>query len=473
MHTCLYTSKSGNTRKYNIIGQVKKLGVEYVTLEPLDQSFHAFKVPLSSCKELSGEEKKENVCLETLRTTLRLEYTTKANVVLYDHQRDGIQHILQHNRCYLGDEMGLGKTMQAIVACDELLKTHSHVVVVCPASLQKNWSLEVEKCSLKPDSYYIYSYGKIPDDIDSKAILVCDEAHYIKNQTSQRSKKIIELANKVNRVIFLSGTALTKSAIDAYVPLSILEQNVITRKGYYDFAFEFCETVKTPFQLKISGVQNEHRLKQRLSKFYLGRKKDKVLNLPAKIKTRVPLGVNKKLAQESLNLYEAQERREKIEGCFATVRREIGLSKVKGVLNYIEEQFAESDESIIVFAYHKDVLKEISEHLNKTAVTECITGETSLQDRARIVQEFQNKSIKYLVCNIVAAGVGLTLTASSTVIFAEIDVTPANNLQAEDRIHRIGQTGTCNIIYLCAENSFDERLFEIVSKKQEAIEKII
>jgi SWI/SNF-related matrix-associated actin-dependent regulator 1 of chromatin subfamily A len=465
-----YTSKAGRTACYTVYEQAKKAGVLYSHLVSDDGTLN-FWVPCSALKTKEGSP--FTAFLNTPLAQPKIPYKTKGNIKLYDHQDAGIQHLLRNPTAYLGDEMGLGKTIQAIVAADNI--DCDYVLVVCPASLVKNWEREISQFSLTPSKFYVYSYGKIPESISKQALLICDEAHFIKNWTAQRTRKVAKLALTASKVWLMSGTMLTRSAIDAYVPLSLLAKQSPTKNGYFGFAYQYCEIKKDKFGMKIGGTKNEHLLKTELSRFYLGRKKNEVLDLPEKIRSTMSIKIDMKIAKESAHLYELFEEGKLSvtsgDGAhFATVRKNVGIGKVKKGLEYIEDQFGESEESVVIFAYHKDVVALIQSALPDSRT---ITGDTSLAEKQKNVEDFQAGKYRYLIGNILACGTGFTLTRASHAVFFEVDVTPSNNLQAEDRIHRIGQTGTCNIHYLCAEKSLDERVFEILKTKEVDIKKVI
>lgn len=419
----------------------------------------------------------------------KLELKLKDGITLYPHQPQAVLHLMNTERAYLGDEMGLGKTISAIVAADQV--EASRVCVICPASLQRNWYKEIYKISLNPNRWSVHSYGKIPDELTEDSILILDEAHYIKNITSQRTQKIARLVTSpeqrnelgrkaenpnykpVKRFWLLSGTPLTKSAQDAYVPLALCGKETLSRNGFWRFQWQFCNSYKDKFGTKFSGVKNEQYLKRVMNRYYFGRRKTEVLDLPEKIKTVHSVAIDKKLAQESAVLFEKLEAGTITfdeRGNFAKARQAIGLSKVKHGLEFLKEQFQDEDDSLVLFAYHKSVIALLEENL-PGAVT--LTGDTPIDKRQTIVDDFQAGKFRILILNIIAGGVGITLTKAQNAIFFEVDVTPANNLQAEDRIHRIGQTGTCNIYYLCAENSVDERVFKLLEYKTKQINKVM
>jgi len=192
--------------------------------------------------------------------------------------------------------------------------------------------------------------------------------------------------------------------------------------------------------------------------------------LPEKIRSYIPISVSKSLARATAKAYETEDKTQAERTAFAHLRHDLGVAKVKDSLTYITEKFEDTDEQAVIFAYHTDVIHALQEGLTDHAV---ITGATSQADRQKAIESFQSGTIKYLIGNVLAAGTGITLTKARHAVFVEIDVTPANNWQAEDRIHRIGQNSTCYYHYLCAEKSMDDQLFKIVNKKEEAIIKVM
>ncbi len=136
------------------------------------------------------------------------------------------------------------------------------------------------------------------------------------------------------------------------------------------------------------------------------------------------------------------------------------------------ENVLENEDKVIVFAHHLEVLHEIYEHFKDKAVI--LTGESSLKERDEAIQKFQNDpNIRVFVGSIRAAGTGITLTASSTVVFAELDWTPAVMTQAEDRAHRIGQTSEVSIYHIVIDNSIDAYIAEKLIEKQEYMDALL
>lgn len=143
-----------------------------------------------------------------------------------------------------------------------------------------------------------------------------------------------------------------------------------------------------------------------------------------------------------------------------------GLAKIEPTKTYLTSLF-ENDVKVLIFAHHRAVIEDLSTHLERIKCEFIkIDGSTSNDSRKKLVKNFQeNHMIRAALLSITAAGVGITLTAASTVVFAELHWTPANLIQAEDRAHRIGQKASVNIHYLIGENTLDNLLLRQLEKK--------
>ncbi|EGR34130.1 hypothetical protein IMG5_023540 [Ichthyophthirius multifiliis] len=167
-----------------------------------------------------------------------------------------------------------------------------------------------------------------------------------------------------------------------------------------------------------------------------------------------------------------------------------GLAKIEQVKEYIKN-LLENNTKIIVFAYHKQVLNILQQFLNQILCVSLIRidGDVSSEKRFERVKEFQNNlNIKVALLSLAAASTGLTLTASSNVVFAEVyflklytlykflsqlDWTPAIMCQAEDRAHRIGQKNNVLCHYILGQNTLDEILYQKLEKKTFTISQIL
>jgi SWI/SNF-related matrix-associated actin-dependent regulator 1 of chromatin subfamily A len=152
-------------------------------------------------------------------------------------------------------------------------------------------------------------------------------------------------------------------------------------------------------------------------------------------------------------------------------RHKTALAKLPLCLRYIDDLLANGLDNVVIFAHHKDVLEKIYAHYKEDAVL--LYGGTPMEERGKIVLEYQNGPKRVFVGGLKAAGTGITLTKASTVIFIEIDWVPATLSQAEDRLCRIGQQRMVHVIHLVLNNTLDVNMSQKVIAKQDVIDKAL
>jgi SWI/SNF-related matrix-associated actin-dependent regulator of chromatin subfamily A-like protein 1 len=139
--------------------------------------------------------------------------------------------------------------------------------------------------------------------------------------------------------------------------------------------------------------------------------------------------------------------------------------KLDAVIDWITS-FLETDEKLVVFAQHVDVVQTLAGHFHAPS----ITGDTPLAERQAAIDRFQtDPDCRLIVLNLRAGGVGLTLTAASHVAFVELDWTPAMHDQAEDRVHRLGQRNAVNVWYLLAVETIDLEIYDLIERKRAVV----
>ena len=232
---------------------------------------------------------------------------------LFPHQIDGVAFLLGRRRAILADDMGLGKTRQTIVSLRHLTPG-GHRLVVCPASVKRNWAREI--AIVAPDStvlviegtapaaptaeWVVINYDILGRHIDQFlrvpwAALVFDEAHYLKNHTSARSKLARQLtvaaaaANRTLAVQLLTGTPLTSRPRDLFVLLQLADHPL--GRSFLAFARRYCAAEKGEYGWKTGGASNIEELTVQLHGVMLRRSKDDVLSLPPKLRTWLPVDV--------------------------------------------------------------------------------------------------------------------------------------------------------------------------------------
>ncbi len=263
------------------------------------------------------------------------------------------------------------------------------------------------------------------------------------------------------------------------------------------FGYKYCQLTETRFGWDFSGASNMEELNQRVvGPFMLRQRKKDVLKdlppisyhtlpvlkeLPEKLEEMVILNTDMpakvaKLETELLRIHSPEDLMKQsiaakisVEGealHLATYRRELGLAKVKESVKFLRGLLEDSEESILVFAIHKAVIAALAEAL-KDYHPFVVTGETPMNLRHECVKQFQeDETRRVFIGNIQACGTGFTLTKATRVVFTEFAWTPADNTQAADRAHRIGQTEPVLVQYLVFKNSVDRAVLETIFNKQ-------
>ncbi len=422
-------------------------------------------------------------------------------IKLFNHQKEALTWLkARKNGGLLAHDMGLGKTLTAILAAENYTEQEIHVIV--PASLKLNWEREIWKFASKPSRFKVFKYTEFSLKRKIDAItkpecgcVILDESHFVKTHTSARTKEITARVlsakeKKTLPVILLTGTPITKEVTDLFSQLLLIDAVPLRKSdgkpwNFFGFRNAFQNSKPTYGGHKeYYGVKNEGYLNSVLETCMLMRKKEQVLDLPEKVRnervleTKLSKDLVSKL-DEVMNFISFDEETGSVKIDkdaeqrlhVATLRKFVGISKVETTLSYLKD-IAEngSNEPIIIFAHHKEVIANLSQGLKDCPT---ITGETPLHQRQSIVDAFQSGHLKYIVCNIQSAGVGLTLTRSKHIVFAELDWSPSNLRQAEDRIHRIGQKNNVVIDYILINHDFELKMLKNIKNKLDIISKTV
>lgn len=388
---------------------------------------------------------------------------------LYNFQKDAVDAFIKNkNLKFLCFEMGLGKTATALHIAREL--GYLNTLIVCPASLQLTWVAEIEKWGFDSDLFDIISYGKLGGIIKVYDFIIFDESHYLKNNKSKRTQNAKRIVDCSKRVLLLTGTPVPNRPIELFPQLQIAGAP-LAEMGYFDFASKYCAAHKTRFGWDYSGASNLKNLADNL-KFimYSATKKQVLKELPEK--TIQHIYIKTKMSDLNKQVGEITEKTlTDTSPHIATARKEAGIRKVAAAVKYITD-ILEEDRKVVVFAHHIQVIEALKEGLDKFNPVS-VYGRTTIANRQLAVASFQNlPETRVFIGQIQTAGVGFTLTSAAVAVFVEADWVPGNNKQAEDRIHRIGQTENVLVQYLTVKNSFDEKILKILDKKSKVISEI-
>ncbi|MDB5100079.1 MAG: SWI/SNF-related matrix-associated actin-dependent regulator 1 of chromatin subfamily [Cyanobacteria bacterium RYN_339] len=419
---------------------------------------------------------------------------------LFRHQEEGAAFLLGAGRgVILADEMGLGKTRQAIVAADAL---GGRVLVVCPAGLKLNWARELRMALGAPDLHVVDAKGLgaarwtiMSYDLvkrHHKALLarhwgvaILDEAHYIKNRTSQRTRLLVGGDGKrglpagrvrgvlaqADRVFLLTGTPITSRPLDLFPLLQALEHPL--GDDLMAFAGRYCAAFFTGFGWDLKGASHLDELHERLAGVLLRRVKEEVLDLPPKLRTYMPVEVDLAAYRRVWLDYAARRKKKRRLGKrallveIAKLRHAAAIAKIPAALALVEDVLAQG-EKVIVFSGYQAVVDAFLARFGAQAVR--VTGRMGAKAREASVAAFQeDPAVGVFVGNLKAAGVGITLTAAQQVIFTDYSFVPADHLQAEDRPCRIGQRTAVTITYLSAVGTIDEEVEQLLAHKLDVV----
>jgi SWI/SNF-related matrix-associated actin-dependent regulator 1 of chromatin subfamily A len=415
---------------------------------------------------------------------------------LYAHQRAGISFLLARRRAILADDMGLGKTRQAIIAAREAAPD-GPFLVICPAGVKLNWRREIGLVDADPDVQVLHGkdafdpnrrwtvvnydiLGRFDDRfarVEWGAVIV-DEAHFIKNG-SRRATQVLRLVGADGNadpqaVYLLTGTPMTNRPRDLFNLLRAVRHPL--GKSFYSFAKRYCDAVDNGYGLDSRGASNVEELAKVVSGVMLRRAKSDALDLPPKTRTWQPVEVDgKRFRQQearALAFYEAHPERSgptwtQFLGLLTQARQGLAVAKVPHTLEAVRERL-ELGEKVVVFSSFTEPIEKLKSELGDAAVV--ITGSTTQKRRAAAEAAFQkDASVRVLLGNLHAAGIGINLTAGTHVVFNDLDWVPGNHWQAEDRIYRIGQLKPAFVTYLVAERTLDDFVAALLEQKARTI----
>jgi SWI/SNF-related matrix-associated actin-dependent regulator 1 of chromatin subfamily A len=383
------------------------------------------------------------------------------------------------------------------------------VLVVCPASVKSSWEKEIKKWThLK----YVIIDSKtkiadIPSDVQMWVInydilrkhfdqlmktrfdlCVADECHYVKSPTATRTKVLRQLAKTIPHVVLLSGTPLLSRPVEMFTLLNMIDPT--TWSNYYTFTRQYCAGKQGRWGWDASGASNTEELHERIKKYFIRRKKEEVLSqLPPKNRIDVPVTFPADIATEYdlaennliayLREYAGKQPAEIARAVQAeklaqlnVLRQLCAFGKLPAAEEIIESVL-EADEKILVFSSFVEPLNILKDKLKDKAVI--ITGKTKVEDRGDIVDKFQtDPNVKVFLGGVKSAGVGITLTAAQNVLFLDYAWNPADMQQAEDRVHRPGQTASSvNIYQLHVDDTIDGKLKGILESKQKIFDSVV
>jgi superfamily II DNA or RNA helicase len=401
--------------------------------------------------------------------------TSLLTVSLRGYQAFGARFALTQGRSILGDEMGLGKTVEALAAIGHLhAGGATHSMVVCPAGVLANWAHEVEQHSRlrafrlhgadrpaqlaawgREGGVGVVTYDSLkslalPDDL-AVALLVADEAHYVKNPSAQRTRAIRRHIRAVDRVLLLTGTPV-ENRLEEFRRL--------------------VEHIRPDLAARLEpqvGLVGADAFRAVVADVYLRRNQSDVLDeLPPRIDDDEwvePTAADRRAYARAV-----------ASGNFMAMRRAAfdaaaagESAKLRRLVEIVDEA-ADNGRKTVVFSSFLDVLRSVDRALGDRSVG-LLTGRLDPSARQALVDELTASSEpRVLVSQIQAGGVGLNIQAASVVVLAEPQWKPSIEDQAVARLHRLGQARPVHVHRLLTEDGVDQRMREILAAKREVFD---
>ncbi|CAJ0586729.1 unnamed protein product, partial [Mesorhabditis spiculigera] len=440
----------------------------------------------------------------------------------YAYQKEGIAFgIARNGRVLIADEMGLGKSIQALGVA-RFFRADWPLVIICPAAVTTTWSDTVRRFlpqAVKKERIHLLTkkLDELPQDRRSSTVIIMsydqmtaredlliknrfltyifDESHQLKEGKAKRTMVAQKLAKIAHHVILLSGTPALSKPAELFSQVRLVDPTLFTR--FDDFAMRYCDAKEGPFGLEAKGCSNTEELTAILKKrIMIRRMKNVVLKtLPPKKREIVFIEdgkINLKLQslQDAKNLFESRRGGNggdvfsKGSGAFDSLMQyyqETGIAKAAAVSEHVIRTYFPDFENgvrpsrkVLIFGHHHIVLDTLEHEVKSRGIGYVrIDGHTPQQQRGLNCDRFQNDDdCLVAVLSTTAAGVGITLTAASIVVFAELHWTPGTLQQAEDRAHRVGQLHEVQVQYLIAKHTADDYILPILEKKMSILDQV-
>ena len=362
--------------------------------------------------------------------------------------------------------MGLGKSIVALALHRDVSKK---TLIVCPKFLISNWRAEMEKFGTPAGQVDLINYAKLRGEpLDDYDLVIIDEAHYLKNTLSKRSKNLFKSleSNKPSYLLMLTATPCKNDVSEVFNLLNLcaLHHNdkVIKRfKGnLFKFKRKFMESYSVNFgrgmSTQFKGFRNKEEYKALYTK-YVYRKKLSQVYLPPEVNIKLKAGdfsLDKDIAS-LINSFDKEH--------FMTMK----ATAAKLLTNFTIDFVKDIPHQTVIFTDHV----KSAESLAKGLDLPCITGKLDVAQRVEVIEKFKTKKIKHLIATYKCAGVGLSLVNCNYMIFNDLPFVPADLLQAKGRIARVTQSKTCFYYYLGLSNMYF-KLFSLLKNKTIVLDQI-
>lgn len=422
---------------------------------------------------------------------------------LRPYQKAGIEFLVEQGRAILADDPGLGKTVQALRAAQ------GKTLVICPPVLCQTWEEEAHKWGSDLDLTVASYQGSPRREKTAKGgyrtlpkprqelvgpwdTVICDESHYVKNHRVNQTKVVEKIAKKSERLYLLTGTPVPNWSHEIYMPLRLLHPNDKRFSSYWRWIGRWFDTWKPPWGgTEVRGLQpgvdwDDFVKGNELDRTLLRRERDEVLSdLPPLTEQEVLVDmvpaqakVYRELKRDyvswteqgtEISAWSAGDLHAKLAQICTGLDILEPATRGSGKLDAVREMLADRKGSpTVLFCHFRATADELVRMCDQLGLSVgLISG--AVNDDARQVarRAFQRGELDVLVGTLATASEGITLTAADTCIFVERSWRPSLNIQAMRRIHRMGQTRPCTVVWLITRDTVDERLTKVLESKMD------
>lgn len=419
-------------------------------------------------------------------------------------QKDGVNWLYKNERAILADDMGLGKTVQAVVTATAV--GSERIVILTASNVVAKWAYEWKEWSItRKKLSVIYSGNDTPDEYTQVIImsydiarqprwtnylqkflatcpnnlLICDEAQQLANWTAKRTQIIArEISIYAKRLMLLTATPMPKDVSDLHPLLSMVQPG---RWGSFkSFCQRYMYEVVDPMRpdgVGYEGLRNTKELKRRLEQCFLRRLEKNTTKLQPVQHFNVFFDCAEEnrasmddLMQEAASIEHAIEQDEEpsYENYnLAQAANELAQLKLAPGIKFIKKfRKLHPGEPLVVFGYHKEFIDQLYKWGKSQGIpTARIHGGIPQKQRGEVYKKFQAGEFELIVCNIVAAGIGIDLHYAKYAVVAELVWSPSVIAQAIGRLQRKGQKGQVVIYYWIMNLSIDQVVISVLRKK--------
>ncbi|MBK1732880.1 DEAD/DEAH box helicase [Thiococcus pfennigii] len=438
---------------------------------------------------------------------------------LYPYQVEGVAFLAGRGRALLADDMGLGKTLQAIAAAHWL---HRHdgverTLIVCPASLKRQWAREIEKFTgteahviegptatrgvqyRKGTGFYVLNYELVLRDLElinaelCPDLLILDEAQRIKNWRTKVASAVKRIGSRYAFV--LTGTPLENRLEDLYSLMQVIDPRVLGPLWRYMVDFHI-----TDERGKVLGYRNLSELRRRLAAVMLRRDRSLVRDqLPERIVQRIDVPMSSKqqaihddAVQAAGQLAQIMQRRPLTPGeqnrMMAALQRARMACNAAGLVDKESTEAPKLDEletlldelcrmsglKAVVFSQWERMTELVEQRVRRLGLGSVrLHGGVPTAKRGALMDRFRDDDAVQVFISTDAGGVGLNLQNAAVLINLDIPWNPAVLDQRIARVHRLGQRQKVQAILLVAPASYEERVLALVQGKRHLFDNVV